>query len=131
MLKIEDLSTWLKSAPRSITTPIRLTMLPDTPDAVIVLSDYGGFPLEVEDSYDVPTFQVRCRAAAALAARDLAHQIDSVILEDTYRPFMLGAGGNAKRVIDAGRTGGAPGLPEIDDRGRTEYTCNYYLRIER
>lgn len=131
MLKIEDLSTWLKASPRSITTPIRLTMLPDTPDTVIALSDYGGYPLEIEEAFDVPTFQARCRGVTAVVARDLAHQIDQVMLESVYRPFTLGSGGGAKRVIDVGRVGGAPAYLATDDRGRTEYVCNYFLRIER
>lgn len=131
MLKIEALAVWLHASPRSISTPIRLTVLPETPDAVIVLSDYGGYPLETEDVFDVPTFQVRCRGVSAYQARDIAHQVDAAIIGADV-PFTLGTGGNAKRVIDRGRVGGAPSYMATDEtRGRTEYVANYWIRIER
>lgn len=126
MLKIEDLSTWLKAAPRSVTTPIRLIVQPENPDTVITIADYGGYPLEVEDVIDVPSFQVRCRSDVPITARNLAQQIDGFFL-NTTRPFMLGT----SRVIDFGRVGGAPSFDDTDDRGRTDYLCNYWLRIVR
>lgn len=130
MLKLEDLSAWLKAAPRNITTPIRLKTLPETPDVVVVLTATGGYPLEIEDSYDVPTFQVRTRGLTAIQARDLAYQLDAAII-DAVPPFTLGVGGNAKRVIDRGRVGGPPADDVTDERGRSECVCNYWIRIVR
>lgn len=130
MLKLEDFSAWLKIAPRNITAPIRLKTMPETPDVVAVLSATGGYSLEVEDSIDVPTFQVRARGLTAIQARDLAYQLDAAII-DAVPPFLLGVGGNQKRVIDRGRVGGPPADDETDERGRSEVVCNYWLRIER
>jgi hypothetical protein len=105
--------------------------MPETPDALIVLGDYGGYPLETEDVFDVPTFQVRCRGVSAYQARDIAHQVDAAIIGADV-PFTLGTGGSAKRVIDRGRVGGAPSYLATDEtKGRTEYVANYWLRIER
>jgi hypothetical protein len=125
-MKVEDLGAWLKASPRSITTPIRNIVMPDTPDTVIVLSDYGGYPLENEDALDVPTFQVRARSEQPVVARDLIQQVDRYLV-DSQRPFLLGS----QHVITVGRVGGAPGYLETDDRNRTIYVCNYWLRIER
>jgi hypothetical protein len=133
VLKIEDLSAWLRTAPRSVTTPIRLVVLPDMPDQVVVLSDYGGYAAEVEEAIDAPSVQVRCRAASAQGARDQAHAIDLLLLprDAPSRRMTLNPGPNAYVVVDAGRVGGPPSYLATDERGRTEYICNYWFKVER
>lgn len=131
MLKVEDLSAWLRAAPRSLATPIRLLVMPDRPDEVVVLSDYGGEPMETEERIDVPTVQVRCRSATAVAARDLAHRIDALLLPPDAPSRRMTLGAPPYVVVDAGRVGGAPRYMATDERGRTEYVANYWLKVER
>lgn len=126
MLLLEDIATWLKAVPRSVTTAIQYNAQPDKPDSVITLGDTGGFGVETEDAFDNPTVQVRCRGPSMVIARDLAFQIDGLFL-DGERPFSVGG----TRVLGFRRLGGRPSYLATDERGRTTYTCNYVAKSER
>jgi hypothetical protein len=47
----------------TIGTNIFISLMPNTPDAVIALYDSGGFPGESGYKYEYPTIQVRIRGA--------------------------------------------------------------------
>lgn len=127
MLKIEDLSAWLKAAPRSVTEPINLGLMQDHPATVVALTDYGGFGLTVEEAFDNPTFQVRCRGPGTLEARNLAHRIDGLLL-DAARPFSL----SGAWVLGLTRAGGAPAFLSVSEgKGWVTYVCNYRMEIRR
>ena len=123
MLRLEDLKAWLFAG--GLAGQVELNSMPDKPDSVVILADTGGYGLEVEDAIDNPTVQVRCRGWPP-AVRDLAHQVDRLMI-GSARPFALGG----QHVTDVGRVGGPPAFMEQDDRGRTTYTCNYRLGMER
>lgn len=128
MLKLEDIRTWLAASPQSVTEPISLNVQPDTPDTVITLRDTGGFALEVEDAFDNPTVQIRCRGPTNDAdnPRDLAFRIDGLLL-NAVRPFSIGS----TRVIHISRLGGRPSYLETDEGRRTTYVANYTLKSVR
>lgn len=126
ILLLEENGAWLQAAPRSVTTPIRYNAMPDTPDSVIVIADTGGFGLEVEDAFDNPTFQVRCRGPSALTTRDLAFRIDGFFLNQGG-PFLVGL----TYVLGFARYGGRPSYLTTDERGRTVYTANYTAKSKR
>lgn len=128
MLKLEEIRAWLAATPQSVTEAIALNVQPNTPDTVITLTDTGGFGLEVEDAFDNPTIQVRCRGPTNDAdnPRDLAFRIDGLLL-DKSRPFSIGA----TRVISLSRLGGRPSYLDTDEGRRTTYVANYTLKSVR
>lgn len=126
MLKIEDLRDWLRASPNSVTENIALLSMPPTPATVVVISDTGGFGTEIEDAFDNPTFQVRCRGPGPLIARDLAHRIDGLLLNQR-ESFSL----DGVRVLMIGRTGGAPSFLDRADNDWVTYSTNYFAKLER
>lgn len=123
MIALEDLKTWLLS--QGITAPISFGQQPEDPTNVLTLIETGGLGTTLERFFDRPTFQVLTRGSSGQVARNLADQVDRLILDIT--PFDL----NGHRVIDAGRVGGGPSYLGIDDRRRTEYSASYWFEISR
>lgn len=126
MLTLGGLSAWLKQAPRSFTEPVTLNAMPDMPDTVVTLTATGGFGEEVEGLFDAATVQVRARAPTGSSAETLAHRLDRFFMD---APVPTSIGGS--HVYAMGRVGGPPSFLRRDDRGRTEYVANYWLKIQR
>lgn len=124
MIALEDLKSWLQA--RGITASISMGQQPEDPTSNITLRETGGIGMTVQRAFDRPTFQVLARGATGRDARDLAEQVDTLIV-DAPTPFDL----NGSRVIDTGRVGGGPGYLGTDDRRGTEYSCNYWMETAR
>jgi hypothetical protein len=128
MLKLEDLKAWLVAGgvAGGQAANVSTGEQPEKGDLNLTLRDTSGLGLTLEGAFDRPTFQALSRGPTGAAARDLAYEVDGLIL-DSEKPFDLGD----YRVIDAGRVGGNPGYLGIDDRRRTEYGANYWMEISR
>lgn len=126
MLLLEEVKAWLQAAPRSVVEPITLDAQPADPNTLVTLSDSGGLALEADYGIDNPTVQVRCRGPTATIARNLAFRVDALLL-DQEGGFLMGA----TRVVGIGRLGGRPAVLDVDERGRTTYVCNYWIKSKR
>ena len=127
MLNIEALAT--KISAYGIVTPVFLNMLPPDPDQCVVVTEFPGNQMQLQNAVDVPSVQIICRSAQLdnKTARDLSHQVDSFFLDDTILPYDL----DGSHVLTAGRLGGGPGYFATDEENRITYVCNYWIQIER
>lgn len=129
MLIIEDLGDFISA--RLVTPPpFAYNHTPDSPDRVITLAEISGpKDLTLEGATDMAGVQVRCRSPVneAKEARDLAHSVDRVIMDDSLYPLILAG----TPVIDAERIGSAPVYFRTDHEDRQTYMCNYWFRVLR
>jgi hypothetical protein len=137
VLKLEDLAGHLSGELASryggdAPPPIYRGGVPDDvgryppPDALYALVGTTGLGLTVEESFDRPGFQVLTRAGGEIEARDLAHLMDSLII-DAPTPLEIGG----YRVIDLTRFGGGPSSVGTDDKRRIYYSSNYTAEVQR
>jgi len=138
-LVLADLKAWIVSVGVAPAQEVSEAEQPDRGDARnLTVRDTSGLGLTTGGAFDRPTFQALSRGpvpggaggATGPEAQGLAYRLDRAIL-DAERPFDVGGGETRRRVVDCGRIGGGPGYLGVDDRGRAEYSCNYWMEIER
>ena len=104
-----------------------LTVVPPTPEDIVVLSPTGGFAPDPLDATDQPSFQVRTRASRdprdayerQLAIYDKLHGLTDVTLADgTHLSGCLAIQSD-------------PVFIGLDENGRPEYTVNYRTYVRR
>ncbi|PLS86467.1 MAG: hypothetical protein CYG60_07085 [Actinobacteria bacterium] len=128
MFYIEAFSAWLTD--QGVTAPHAYNRTPMLPDRIVTITETGGPPsIDLEDATEIVALQIRCRSPedAPHEARDLALQIDRIVMDAPRNSFSLAG----YRVISTGRMGGRPAYMSTDHQERTTYVCNYWLEIER
>ncbi len=120
-----DLGTYTGDQPGG---DIYLTLMPPTPDTVLVLALYAGDESGLEDDYDEPRLQVRARGPdtdarvaeqKAQAVYDRLHGLGSQLLP----------GGTWLQLVVGLQSG--PIFIGQDANGRPEYTVNFRAEVSR
>lgn len=132
MLKLEALHANLLApnlAPRTPAYTYFYNRMPMTPDFAILLAEVAGMPVEMQTEVDNPGVQILVRSPVdqPIVARDVAHEIDRIMLNDALFPLDLGG----THTWAAGRMGGAPGYLDTDEQRRTLYSCSYWISLKR
>jgi hypothetical protein len=130
---VADIVAWL--ADIGITTPAfdGLYLVPK-PDQAVFITMTGGTGLTFERSYDVVSFQLRCRGnpspanppAAGADAAAIASACDDAILA-IVAPVQIGSA----HVNDINRLGAPPRFALFDAAQRAEYVAAYTLSVAR
>lgn len=130
MLKIEGLESFFKANGFPADVPFAWNRRVHTPDRMVQLTEVSGPPMtDAEEAYDNAGVQMFFRSPRELVevARDDAHMVDSIVLNDSIRPFSI----EGFRVISCGRMGGGPSFWEIDQDDRGLYVCLYWFTTQR
>jgi hypothetical protein len=127
MLDIEAFGQWLTS--HGVTAHVGLNRQVRKPDLQVTLTSFPGRKSELEYAIQTPGLQIRSRGAKndMKSARDLAHQIDRIMLDETLTPCQMGD----SWLISIDSASGAPYFLNHDGEERTTYVTTYFVRIQR
>lgn len=121
----QTLVTYAASGVLAGTWPVALETLPQKPDALVVLTIYGGPPADAKLGYDLPRVQARVRGGPdprtsrvqCQAISDALHGLGPVTLPD------------GTHVISCLALQSSPQSMGVDSNNRHEHVVNFELEV--